>query len=199
MAAFGSASPSDSFRAEQLSLPLPEVAASFGRAKSVIPFFLLGGPSQHDTWDPMPEAPAEVRGEFKPISSALPGVMVGELMPRAAKLTDRLSPCAENSCGIATTPEPECPYCRTTCEALFGTALPSSKLEIAEVGIEELEAAPIAMIDVSVRTRNICNSLGIRTLGQRRKYRDKIVDFKGSTSSTIAEVDRWLAFKPDVH
>ncbi|MCE9607711.1 MAG: DUF1501 domain-containing protein [Planctomycetia bacterium] len=91
LAAFGSASRPSSGWAAPSNSPLPESAASFGRAKSVILFFLLGGPSQHDTWDPKPDAPSEVRGEFKPISSALSGLSVGELMPRTAKLTDRLA------------------------------------------------------------------------------------------------------------
>lgn len=91
LSALGSASlPRSAFAAQSSSLG-GDSAASFGRAKSVILFFLLGGPSQHDTWDPKPDAPAEIRGEFKPIASALPGLSVGELMPRTAKLTDRLA------------------------------------------------------------------------------------------------------------
>lgn len=65
-------------------------SASFGKAKSCIVLFLLGGPPQHETWDPKPDAPAEVRGDFQPIPSAVPGLQVGELMPRTAKLTDRI-------------------------------------------------------------------------------------------------------------
>lgn len=64
---------------------------SFGRAKRCIVLFLLGGPPQHETWDPKPDAPAEVRGEFSPIDSATPGLRVGELMPLTAKLTDRIA------------------------------------------------------------------------------------------------------------
>jgi hypothetical protein len=63
---------------------------SFGRAKRCIVLFLLGGPPQHETWDPKPDAPTEVRGELSPIESATPGLRVGELMPRTAKLTDRI-------------------------------------------------------------------------------------------------------------
>ncbi|MBP88583.1 MAG: hypothetical protein CMJ64_18020 [Planctomycetaceae bacterium] len=63
----------------------------FGQAKRCIVLFLLGGPPQHETWDPKPNAPAEVRGDLQPISSATPGLAVGELMPRVAKLTDRIS------------------------------------------------------------------------------------------------------------
>lgn len=67
------------------------VGGSFGRAKRCIVLFLLGGPPQHETWDPKPDAPAEVRGEFSPIDSATPGLRVGELMPLTAKLTDRIA------------------------------------------------------------------------------------------------------------
>jgi Protein of unknown function (DUF1501) len=61
------------------------------RAKSVILFMLLGGPSQHDTWDPKPDAPIEVRGPFKPIATRTPGLFVGELMPETAKLTHHIA------------------------------------------------------------------------------------------------------------
>ncbi len=64
---------------------------SFGKAKSVIVFGLFGGPSQHDTWDPKPGAPVEVRGPFGVIPTKPPGLMVGELMPRTAKLTDKIA------------------------------------------------------------------------------------------------------------
>ena len=46
---------------------------SFGKAKSVILFGLVGGPPQHETWDPKPDAPKEIRGEFGAIDSATPG------------------------------------------------------------------------------------------------------------------------------
>src|SRR5947208_10559435 len=64
--------------------------ASFGKAKSCILLFQLGGPPQHETWDPKPDAPPEVRGEFRPISSSLPGLQVCELMPRTAKLAHKV-------------------------------------------------------------------------------------------------------------
>lgn len=60
---------------------------ALGRAKACIVLFLLGGPPQHETWDPKPEAPAEIRGEFKPIASATPDFFVSELMPRVAHWT----------------------------------------------------------------------------------------------------------------
>lgn len=66
-------------------------SASFGRAKSVIIFGLVGGPPQHETWDPKPEGPVEIRGEFKPIPTKTPGLLAGELMPKTAQLTDKIA------------------------------------------------------------------------------------------------------------
>src|SRR5262249_62196834 len=47
---------------------------TFGRARSCILLCLLGGPPQHETWDPKPDAPAEVRGPFQPIATSVPGL-----------------------------------------------------------------------------------------------------------------------------
>ncbi len=60
------------------------------RAKSCIVLFLLGGPPQHETWDPKPNAPVEIHGDLDAIASAAPGFAVGELMPRIAKLTKHI-------------------------------------------------------------------------------------------------------------
>src|SRR5437016_5226563 len=51
------------------------------RAKSVILIFNCGAPSHIDLWDPKPDAPAEVRGPFKPIPTNVAGIRVSELMP----------------------------------------------------------------------------------------------------------------------
>ena len=61
------------------------------RAKSVIVLFQSGGLPQHETFDPKPEAPAEIRGEFGSVSTRTPGLMVGELMPKTAAITDRMA------------------------------------------------------------------------------------------------------------
>jgi uncharacterized protein (DUF1501 family) len=66
------------------------VRPSGGKAKSCILLFLMGGPPQHSTWDPKPEAPAEVRGEIGPINTNVPGIQFGELMPRLATMADKL-------------------------------------------------------------------------------------------------------------
>jgi hypothetical protein len=61
------------------------------RPKSVIYIVLDGGPSHIDMWDPKPGAPAEVRGPFGTIPTALPGVRFTELLPGQARMTDRLA------------------------------------------------------------------------------------------------------------
>lgn len=61
------------------------------RAKSVIVLFNSGGLPQHETFDPKPEAPSEIRGEFGAISTRTPGLQVGELMPKISQLTDRMA------------------------------------------------------------------------------------------------------------
>jgi hypothetical protein len=60
-----------------------------GKAKSVIVLYLLGGAGTQDMWDMKPNAPAEVRGEFKPIASSVPGVQVCEHLPWLARWIHR--------------------------------------------------------------------------------------------------------------
>ena len=64
---------------------------AFGKAKSVLLFWLSGGPPQHESWDPKPNAPAEIRGPFNPIATKTPGLSIGELMPKTAMHTDKLA------------------------------------------------------------------------------------------------------------
>jgi hypothetical protein len=59
--------------------------------KSCILMFYYGGPSHHDTWDMKPQAPPEVRGQFKPIATSVPGLSVCEHLPRSAAIMDRLA------------------------------------------------------------------------------------------------------------
>jgi Protein of unknown function (DUF1501) len=56
------------------------------RADGCILIFLAGGPSHLDMWDMKPDAPAEIRGEFRPIATSAPGVHICEHMPRLARL-----------------------------------------------------------------------------------------------------------------
>ncbi len=78
------------------SLPFATASAANGeagsaRAKSVLLVLLSGGPSQLDTLDPKPDAPAEVRGEFSTIGTTVPGVKVCEHLPRLAQQMARWS------------------------------------------------------------------------------------------------------------
>jgi hypothetical protein len=61
----------------------------FESAKSVIMVFLQGGPSHIDIWDPKPDAPANIRGEFKPIKTKIPGTWISETMPMMAQQLDK--------------------------------------------------------------------------------------------------------------
>jgi hypothetical protein len=61
------------------------------RARSCIVVFLFGAPAHQDVWDLKPDAPAEFRGEFKPIATSMPGVRVGEHIPRVAARAHRLA------------------------------------------------------------------------------------------------------------
>ena len=82
-----------------LGLSLPDLLATnapsggkkFGRAKSCIILFLGGGPPQHETFDPKPAAPLEIRGDFKPIGTSVPGMHFCELLPRVAKAANKLT------------------------------------------------------------------------------------------------------------
>src|SRR5262245_44872493 len=78
----------DALRPAAASAPRP-ADRHFGRARSCILLFLYGSPSQLETFDPKPDAPAEVRGELKAIRSCVPGLDVGELLPNVARVLDR--------------------------------------------------------------------------------------------------------------
>lgn len=66
-------------------------AATFGRAKRIILLYLYGAAAQHETFDPKPDAPAEIRGLFKPIDTVVPGIQIGEHLPKLARVADRLA------------------------------------------------------------------------------------------------------------
>jgi hypothetical protein len=82
LALFGGAAPARVARG--FSPESSDGRQAFGRAKRCILVYLLGGPPQIDMWDMKPDAPAEVRGPFKPIESAVPGMRFCEHLPRLA-------------------------------------------------------------------------------------------------------------------
>src|SRR5262245_31743302 len=86
----------------RLGLSLPhllqaQAAARSARLPSSLPpirscilLFYYGGPSHLDTWDPKPGAPAEIRGEFRLIATSVPGLRIGEHLPRMARLMHKV-------------------------------------------------------------------------------------------------------------
>ncbi|HXY35679.1 MAG TPA: DUF1501 domain-containing protein [Planctomycetaceae bacterium] len=83
----------DLLRASQTAGPPKGIVndPTFGRAKNILYVWLQGGPPQHETFDPKPEAPAEIRGPFKPIQTNIPGIQFCELLPRIARIADKLA------------------------------------------------------------------------------------------------------------
>lgn len=78
-------------------LALPNLLAAEAKSgvrtshRAVINVFLPGGPPHLDMWDLKPDAPAEVRGEFKPIQTSVPGIQICEQFPRIAKMMDKFA------------------------------------------------------------------------------------------------------------
>ena len=61
------------------------------KIRNCITIFLVGSPGQHDTWDMKPEAPAEIRGKFKPIDTNVPGIQICEHFPLMARMMDKVA------------------------------------------------------------------------------------------------------------
>src|SRR5438874_8193560 len=77
-----------------LSLPMllnGQVRAANGKAKSVILVYLGGGLSHHDSFDLKPDAPDDIRGKYKAIDTVVPGLKIGEKLPRMARVMDRVA------------------------------------------------------------------------------------------------------------
>jgi hypothetical protein len=83
----------DLLRASQTGAPPKGIIndPTFGRAKNILYVWLQGGPPQHETFDPKPDAPTEIRGPFKPIQTNVPGIQFCELLPRIARMADKLA------------------------------------------------------------------------------------------------------------
>ncbi len=80
----------DLLHARAMATPVRQGQA-FGRARSCILAFLFGAPAHQDVWDLKPDAPAEVRGEFRPIATRVPGILVGERIPHVALQAHRFA------------------------------------------------------------------------------------------------------------
>ena len=68
-----------------------ETTGKSERQKSVVMIYLPGGPTQHETFDPKPDAPRGIRGSYKPIRTKVPGVQYCELLPKLSAMADRFS------------------------------------------------------------------------------------------------------------
>ena len=77
--------------ADLLKLQAAGAVRDSAAGKSVILFWLSGGPGHMETWDPKPLAPAEYRGPCAAIDTSVPGIQFGELMPEQARLADKLA------------------------------------------------------------------------------------------------------------
>jgi hypothetical protein len=76
---------------EQAPAAPPGETSGFGKAKACILLYKYGSPSQHETFDPKPEASAEIQGEMTAISTRVPGIHICEHLPRTASVMDRLT------------------------------------------------------------------------------------------------------------
>ncbi|MBX6315796.1 MAG: DUF1501 domain-containing protein, partial [Isosphaeraceae bacterium] len=77
-----------------LNLALPALlraATTRAKAKSLILFALEGGPAHQDLWDMKPDAPENIRGEFRPIATTVPGLLLCEHLPMLAKQAHHLT------------------------------------------------------------------------------------------------------------
>ena len=63
--------------------------SGFGKAKNVLLIFLQGGPSHLDIWDPKPDQPREIKGDFKTLETSVKGIYLTEVMPKLAKQMDK--------------------------------------------------------------------------------------------------------------
>jgi hypothetical protein len=75
----------------QSEAPAANQGGRKARAKSVLVVYLGGGLSHHDSFDLKPDAPAEVRGTYKPIDTNVPGLRIGELLPRMARVMNHVT------------------------------------------------------------------------------------------------------------
>lgn len=76
---------------QKLAQPAQAKGPGIKPVKACILVFYYGGPSHIDTYDPKPDAPAEVRGEFRPIASSMPSLNVCEHLPRMARLMHKVA------------------------------------------------------------------------------------------------------------
>lgn len=123
--------------------------ANDGRAQSVILLWLGGGPSHLDMWDLKPEAPEEIRGLFKPISTNVAGIQISEHMPKLAQQMDKL-------CIIRSMTSPEAAhergthYMMTGYQPLPGFAVPGYGAVISKLKAQRSALPPYIAVPAPV-------------------------------------------------
>ena len=103
----------------------PARGSAFGRAKACIVLFMWGGPAQQETWDLKPDAPEQVRGEFRPIATNVPGVSISEHFPLLARQLHRLAV-------IRSVHHADVNHTTATHELLTGRSVPRATGELGE-------------------------------------------------------------------
>ena len=97
------------------------------------------------------------------------------------------------------TPRPHCPLCGGNVTTIFGSPDAETKLTPNELTPEEIDLIPISAIELSIRSQNICYTLGIKTIGQLRSRRDEFSQHKSSSPGTVVEINEWLGFIGDAN
>src|SRR5687768_1930814 len=127
-------------------------ASSFGRAKRCIVLFLTGGPPQHDTFDPKPDAPAEIRGEFRPMATSVAGIQVSELFPKLAAQADKF-------CIVRSVTHRDPAHTSAGYSMLTGLVHPKAGKETRPVQKVDREAAiQLSAVQNEYREKGRCNS-----------------------------------------
>lgn len=78
-------------RANAAAPAAPKLATATGKNVNCIMVWLDGGPSHYETFDPKPDAPVEIRGEFKDIATKVPGIRFSEAVPKLAEVADKFT------------------------------------------------------------------------------------------------------------
>ena len=108
----------------------------------------------------------------------------------------RMSAGESDSFTINVTPDPICPHCGANCQSPFGYPPRPDAPTIPTVSIAEFRAAPISLIDLSVRATMICHDLGFNAVGDIEDGRSRFAAHPRATETTILEIDRLLSRKP---
>lgn len=206
-------------------------AAAAGQARgktNVILFWLSGGPSHIDMWDPKPEAPPEVRGPYGHIPTALPGVHVCEHLPLTAKLMHKLTLIRSVDCSASNhtpiTMQAGNPLARRTDDGRDGGGWPSmgsvtakfrganapgipGYIALADSLVSDVWGAghmggafnPVSGKDLAGRLK-LADGLTIERLGNRRELLSQMDDWKRTVegSEQISATDRYTQQAYDV-